>query len=75
MIPVEGSDPAINVVSIGAKILEYLKAEKTSIDKIIEFYPLELKISVDHIILSLDWLFTIGAISTDGIEVFINETN
>ncbi|MBE0383318.1 hypothetical protein PCARR_a1640 [Pseudoalteromonas carrageenovora IAM 12662] len=33
----------------------------------------ELKVSVDHIILSLDWLFSIKAIDFNGEEVIIND--
>lgn len=72
MIPVEGSDPELNIVSIGAMILKKVMIEKTGIDHIISFYPDELGVSVDHVILTLDWLFTINAIGFDGSEVYIS---
>lgn len=73
MIPIKGSDPKINVVSIGAKILDGLAAEKAGVEHIILSYSSTLDVSVDHIILSLDWLFAINAINCDGVEVCINE--
>ncbi|WP_179953324.1 ABC-three component system middle component 6 [Desulfobotulus mexicanus] len=73
MIPIKGCDPEINVVTIGAKILENLMRENVSIEYIFFSYPLEFEISLDHIILSLDWLFAINAINFDGNEVYINE--
>ncbi|WP_421311959.1 ABC-three component system middle component 6 [Aeromonas veronii] len=33
----------------------------------------ELSVSVDHIILALDWLYIISAIDCNGKEAFINE--
>ena len=59
MIPRSGCDPEINVVSIGAKILEKIVKGSTSLD--------------EHIILSLDWLFSIKAIDFNGEEVIIND--
>ncbi|MEC8327787.1 MAG: ABC-three component system middle component 6 [Pseudomonadota bacterium] len=73
MIPRDGCDPEINVVSIGAKILKKLAVENPSLDAILTDCSSELKISIDHIILSLDWLFAIKAIGINGTEVFINE--
>lgn len=73
MIPKRGCDPEINVVCIGAKILKKIKEEDSSIDSILKDCSSELRVSIDHIILSLDWLFSIKAIDFDGREVFINE--
>lgn len=73
MIPRNGCDPEINVVSIGAKILERIVKEGGSLDEIMTVCSPELKVSVDHIILSLDWLFSIKAIDFNGEEVVINE--
>ena len=73
MIPRSGCDPEINVVSIGAKILKKLAEENSSLDVILTDLSSELKVSIDHIILSLDWLFAIKAIGVNGTEVFINE--
>jgi len=73
MIPKHGCDPEINVVSIGAKILRKLLDGNVSLTDIISAYPNEIEVSVDHIILSLDWLFAIKAIDFDGSEVLINE--
>jgi hypothetical protein len=73
MIPRNGCDPEINVVSIGAKILEKIIKEGTSLDEIMTDCSSELKVSVDHIILSLDWLFSIKAIDFNGEEVIIND--
>ncbi|RCE18960.1 ABC-three component system middle component 6 [Aeromonas caviae] len=73
MIPRSGCDPEINVVSIGAKILKKLAKENSSLDAILTDCSSELNVSIDHIILSLDWLFSIKAIGFNGVEVFINE--
>lgn len=73
MIPSRGCDPEINVVSIGAKILKKIAEEKSSLDSILSECSLEFGVSIDHIILSLDWLFSIKAIESNGIGVFINE--
>lgn len=74
MIPVEGCDPKINIVNIGAGILEQLAIESITIESLISTFSVKYSVSIDHIILSLDWLFTINAISTDGQTVHINET-
>lgn len=73
MIPRNGCDPEINVVSIGAKILKKVAEENPSLGAILNDCSSELKVSIDHIILSLDWLFLIKAIGISGTEVFINE--
>ncbi|WP_083003179.1 ABC-three component system middle component 6 [Halomonas sp. GT] len=73
MIPSRGCDPEINVVSIGAKILKKIAEENSSLDSMLSGCSSDLGVSVDHIILSLDWLFSIKAIGFNGVEVFINE--
>lgn len=73
MIPRSGCDPEINVVTIGAKILKKVAEENSSLDAVLTDCSSELKVSIDHIILSLDWLFSIKAIGFNGIEIFINE--
>jgi len=73
MIPIRGCDPEINVVSIGAKILEKLLNCSLSLEDLLSECKTEFEVSIDHIILSLDWLFMIKAIKFDGGEVFINE--
>ncbi|WP_425292788.1 ABC-three component system middle component 6 [Aeromonas veronii] len=74
MIPRRGCDPEINIVSMGAKILEILKRNSLTLDEILIEGSSELSVSTDHIILTLDWLFLIKAIDFDGVGVFINET-
>lgn len=74
MIPRRGCDPEINIVSMGAKILEILKRNSLTLEKILIEGSSELSVSTDHIILTLDWLFLIKAIDFDGVGVFINET-
>ena len=73
MIPRSGCDPEINIVSIGAKILKKVVEENPSLDEILTDCSSELKVSIDHIILSLDWLFSIRAIGFNGVEIVINE--
>ena len=73
MIPRNGCDPEVNVVSIGAKILKKLAEGNSSLDVILTDCSSEFKVSIDHIILSLDWLYAIRAIGVNGAEVFINE--
>ena len=74
MIPSIGCDPQINIVSIGAKILEKLRGNNTPVEKILAETSADLHISLDHIILTMDWLFTIKAIALKGNEVGLNET-
>ncbi|WP_375540394.1 ABC-three component system middle component 6 [Rugamonas apoptosis] len=62
MIPNTGCDPQINVVRIGAHLLKSLFKEARDVDELLMNSSAELGVSVDHIILSLDWLFAISAI-------------
>ena len=76
MIPTKGSNPEINVVYIGAFILKRLhetKKRKMKIVRLMKLGEKELSISTDHIVLTLDWLFIIAAITYKNDEVFINE--
>ena len=76
MIPTKGLNPEINVVYIGAFVLKQLHDTKKRKMKILRLMTLgekELSISRDHMILTLDWLFTISAITYKNNEVFINE--
>lgn len=78
MIPIKGSNPDINVVFIGAFVLTQLhesRGRKMKIIRLMKLGEKELSISIDHMILTLDWLFTISAIKHINDEVFINETN
>ncbi|WP_367582018.1 ABC-three component system middle component 6 [Aeromonas sp. CA23] len=59
---------------MGAKILEILERNSLTLEKILIEGSSELSVSTDHIILTLDWLFSIKAIDFDGVGVFINET-
>lgn len=73
MIPKRGCDPEINIVSLGAKILKKMAEGNLPLDAILTDCSSEQKVSIDHIILSLDWLFSIKAIGFNGTEVYINE--
>lgn len=76
MIPNKGSNPEINIVYIGAFVLKRLHETKSRKMKIVHLMKLgekELSISVDHMLLTLDWLFTISAITHKKDEVFIGE--
>lgn len=73
MIPSSGCDPEVNVVNIGAKILKKIAEENSSLDCVLSECSSDLGVSIDHVILSLDWLFSIKAIEFNGVGVFINE--
>ena len=76
MIPTKGSNPEINIVYIGAFVLKQLhetKSRKMKITRLMTLGERELSFSIDHMILTLDWLFTISAITYKDKEVFINE--
>ena len=76
MIPDAGCDPQINVVRIGAHLLKILTEGPHRISLILERCSFEFDISVDHVILSLDWLYMISAIGCSGDQIFVkNETN
>jgi len=73
MIPKVGTNPEINILTIGAKILVYLsqKNQCCILDDIFEYFQKNSNLSLDHIILSLDWLYTIKAINIENNQVFI----
>lgn len=78
MLPVNGSNPKINILYIGAYILKKLNNQTNKSMKIVDVFKIltrELSISIDHIILALDWLYMISAIDGNKKEVYINETN
>lgn len=76
MIPTKGSNPETNVVYVGSFVLKQLhetKSRKMKITRLMKLGERELAISIDHMILTLDWLFTISAITYKNDEAFINE--
>ena len=76
MLPTKGAHPEVNVLYIGGFIIKKLherKRKRMTISQLMEVGPKELSVSVDHIILALDWLYIISAISYNSKEVFINE--
>ncbi|HIF9085674.1 TPA: ABC-three component system middle component 6 [Photobacterium damselae] len=76
MLPTKGSHPEMNVFYIGGFILKKLherKRKRMTITQLMKIGTKELSVSVDHIILALDWLYIISAIGYDSQEVFINE--
>ncbi len=78
MLPIKGSNPENNILYIGAHILNLLNECKNNRIPITELFKVtskNLDVSIDHIILTLDWLFIISAINHNGYEVFFNEIN
>lgn len=76
MLPTKGSHPEMNVLYIGRFILKKLherKRKRMTITQLMKVGTKELSVSVDYIILALDWLYIISAIGYDSKEVFINE--
>ena len=76
MLPTKGSHPEMNVLFIGGFILKKInerKRKRMAVTQIMKIGTKELSVSVDHIILTLDWLYIISAISYDSQEVIINE--
>ncbi|MDY6449883.1 ABC-three component system middle component 6 [Acinetobacter faecalis] len=73
MIPILGTNPEVNVITIGAKILVYLGQNNfsCSVDDIFEYFQQSSNLSLDHIILSLDWLYAIKAIDIKENQVLI----
>lgn len=74
MLPSAGCDPEINIIKIGAQLLLYLKEGPWDVTQLLAFASSTLTLSIDHIILSLDWLFMIGAIRIDSEEISIHGT-
>jgi len=66
----------MNVLYIGGFILKKLyecKKRRMPITQLMKVGAKEFSVSIDHIILALDWLYIISAIGYDGKEIFINE--
>jgi hypothetical protein len=68
MIPSYGCDPNINIIKIGAEILNILANREWKTEELLERCSETLVVSVDHIILTLDWLFMISAIQVSNTE-------
>ncbi|WP_236191280.1 ABC-three component system middle component 6 [Pseudomonas pharyngis] len=75
MLPSPGCDPEINVVVLGAKVLKKISFESVEIDWLLESFSTEVGVSVDHVILSLDWLYMIGAVYIEGERIRAYEIN
>lgn len=76
MLPTKGTHPEMNVLFIGGFILKQLhecKRGRMTLIQLMKVGTKELSVSVDYIILALDWLYIISAIGYDKKEVFINE--
>lgn len=76
MLPTKGCHPELNVLYIGGFILKKLherRSKRMSISQLMRVGTKELSITVDYIILALDWLYIISAIGYNSKEVFINE--
>lgn len=73
MIPSVGCDPDLNVISIGASILNRLKGGAIGLDELLNKLPARLGVSVDHVILTVDWLYTIRAVNYNDNGDLINE--
>lgn len=73
MIPEVGTNPEINILTIGANILIFLseKNQCCTIESLFEYFQINSNLSLDHIILSLDWLYTIKAININENWIFI----
>jgi len=75
MIPKVGCDPNRNIITLGAKIIERLSSSSSDVDNLLLKCSEELSVSMDHIMISLDWLFMIGVIDFCDNEVFLNEAD
>lgn len=73
VLPINGCDPKLNVYFIGGIILEKIYLGECDLNKLMQTTSLDLDVSMDHIILSLDWLFMISAININDDMVTINE--
>lgn len=62
MLPLLGSDPKINVVVLGARLIEELRNGSCSLEELLFVLSPKLKVSADHVILTLDWLFAISVV-------------
>jgi hypothetical protein len=75
MIPTPGCDPKINIVFIGGVILEKLRHGEFDTNHLMKVVSEELNLSLDHIILSMDWLYILSAIKFENDLVMTNEVN
>lgn len=71
MIPNSGCDPRVNVVRLGAELLQFLHSGPQTIAELLKRSSEKLGVSVDHVILTLDWLYAISAIECVNDEIFI----
>lgn len=71
MLPFMGSDPKINVVVLGAHLIEEIGNTDCSLEKLLIELSLKLKVSTDHVILTLDWLFAISVVDLHEGKVII----
>lgn len=71
MIPSLKCDPDINVITIGASLLSRLNTGSIGNHELFNELPIMLRVSDDHLILSLDWLFAIGAINYDDTGIYL----
>ena len=65
MLPLPGCDPRVNIVVLGARLIDEIRADSYSVEKLLFELPSKLKVSTDHIILTLDWLYAISVIDMD----------
>jgi hypothetical protein len=74
MLPNPGGDPRINIIRIGAFLLEILREGPADVSDLLRRCSDAFQVSIDHVILSLDWLFIISAIQISNEKVRIHET-
>jgi hypothetical protein len=72
MIPSVGCDPERNVVSMGAKVLEMISVSNFDLGELIIHASNFFSVSIDHVIIAIDWLYMIRAIEFHNGEVFLN---
>lgn len=65
MLPLPGCDPIVNIVVLGARLIDEIRTDNCSVEKLLFELPSKLKVSTDHIILTLDWLFAISVVDVD----------
>lgn len=75
MIPKVGCNPKVNILTIGGQILALLKHGPSEPGDLLQKCHIGIGVSIDHIILTLDWLYSIGAIKITDSRIYINEAN
>lgn len=65
MLPLPGCDPRVNIVVLGARLIDELRTNDCRVDRLLFELPSKLNVSTDHVILTLDWLFAISVINID----------